>query len=384
MNTMFFNPHGEVWGYARVSTAQQKIDRQVDAIVDYGVPEHRIFIDYQSGKDFNRPAYRKLIRVLRKGDILIIKSIDRLGRNYTEIIEQFRIITQDIGCGIHVIDMPMLNTSGDHMDLMNRFVSDLILQVLSFVSENEREQTLKRQREGIEAAKRRRKVKIGRPKKRMPFDFWAIYFMWKTGEFKTNDLWRYCHETWGMSNRTFYRRIYELDSRFGSLNPNRLKDLILDAGFYDGIPFDNERLEQGIGYYNPYVLHNPEKERRELEKRKQREAELTEDDILAAENELKRKMLEKRKKDFQNYFQIADDELAHYTIPGKRRYNEEDLPKKLIYKKQIKGGFSKVANGHKQNSGIEDAIDLLPDLTQIPDIPERPADVKPTRTIIVM
>lgn len=95
-------------------------------------------------------------------------------------------------------------------------------------------------------------------------------------------------------------------------------------------------------------------------------------------------MLEKRKKDFQNYFQIADDELAHYTIPGKRRYNEEDLPKKLIYKKQIKGGFSKVANGHKQNSGIEDAIDLLPDLTQIPDIPERPADVKPTRTIIVM
>ena len=138
MSTMFFNPHGEVWGYARVSTAQQKIDRQVDAIVDYGVPEHRIFIDYQSGKDFNRPAYRKLIRVLRKGDILIIKSIDRLGRNYTEIIEQFRIITQDIGCGIHVIDMPMLNTSGDHMDLMNRFVSDLILQVLSFVAENER------------------------------------------------------------------------------------------------------------------------------------------------------------------------------------------------------------------------------------------------------
>lgn len=122
------NPFGRVYGYVRVSTNTQCTDRQLDAMLDYGVPENHIFIEKQSGKNFNRPMYKKLIRLIRKGDIIVIKSIDRLGRNYQDIIDQWRIITQDIGCGIHVIDMPTLNTSGDPTDLLSKFITDMMLQ----------------------------------------------------------------------------------------------------------------------------------------------------------------------------------------------------------------------------------------------------------------
>ena len=255
------NDMGEVWGYCRVSTVQQKTDRQEIAMEEYGVPATKIFIDKQSGKSFNRPAYKKMIRILRKGDIIVIKSIDRLGRNYQEIIDQWRMITQDLGCGIYVIDMPLLNTTGDPEDLISKFITDMMLQVLSFVAQNERENTISRQREGIDAARRKRIVTIGRPKIPMPFDFWQIFVMWKKREYSTTDLYRFCHETYGMSNRTFYRRINELNQRYGDLPPERLDDLILDKEFFEGIHFDNERLEQGIGYYNQYVLNNPDKER---------------------------------------------------------------------------------------------------------------------------
>ena len=186
------NKYGEIFGYARVSTTQQHEDRQMIALEEYGVDPSHIFLDKFSGKSFNRPAYKKMLRILRKGDIIVIKSIDRLGRNYQDIIDQWRMITIDIGCGIHVLDMPILNTSGDPEDLTSKFITDMMLQVLSFVAQNERETTIKRQQEGIAAAKRRRKIKIGRPKKKMPYDFWSIYLAWKSGKYKSSDLWRYC------------------------------------------------------------------------------------------------------------------------------------------------------------------------------------------------
>lgn len=166
MGNKIKNKYGEVWGYVRVSTKEQHEDRQLIALEEYGVDNTHIFIDKQSGKNFNRPAYKRLVRIVRKGDIIVIKSIDRLGRNYQDIIDQWRMITQDIGCGIHVIDMPLLNTSGDPEDLLNKFITDMMLQVLSFVAQNERENTITRQKEGIEAAKRRRKVRIGRPQEK--------------------------------------------------------------------------------------------------------------------------------------------------------------------------------------------------------------------------
>lgn len=152
-----------VYGYVRVSSRDQNEDRQLIALGEYKIPEKNIYIDKQSGCDFEREQYRRLLRRLKTGDLLIIKSIDRLGRNYREIMEQWRYISQTRGADIKVIDMPLLDTTRCK-DLLGTFISDLVLQVLSFVAENERENIRQRQREGIAAAKARG-VQFGRPAK---------------------------------------------------------------------------------------------------------------------------------------------------------------------------------------------------------------------------
>ena len=152
---------GNLYGYIRVSTREQNEDRQILALKDLSIPEKNLFIDKQSGKDFERPQYRKMVRKLKKDDLLYIKSIDRLGRNYSEILEQWRILTKEKGIDIVVLDMPLLDTRRGK-DLMGTFLSDIVLQVLSFVAENERSNIRQRQAEGIAAAKARG-VRFGRP-----------------------------------------------------------------------------------------------------------------------------------------------------------------------------------------------------------------------------
>ena len=392
------NDMGEVWGYCRVSTTQQKTDRQEIAMEEYGVPATKIFIDKQSGKSFNRPAYKKMIRILRKGDIIVIKSIDRLGRNYQEIIDQWRMITQDLGCGIYVIDMPLLNTTGDPEDLISKFITDMMLQVLSFVAQNERENTITRQREGINAARRKRIVSIGRPKIPMPFDFWQIFVMWKKRECTTNDLFRYCHEASGMSNRTFFRRINELNQRYGDLPPERLDDLILDKEFFNGICFDNERIEQGIGYYNQYVLNNPEKERKLRErhrKEKEEKPELTKEE----EEALQRAMLYKRQQEFRERFNMPALSIFDRTdMPTELIKRPDPIPPKLSKNGKRIGrppnrsktdmfinGDGQVYNCHTKQSGIDQAVVLYDKDPCIPNIDESKLDSqKPMKTIVII
>ncbi|MCI5728237.1 MAG: recombinase family protein [Clostridia bacterium] len=174
------NIERKVYGYIRVSTREQNEDRQQIALLEVGVSEKNIFLDKQSGKDFNRPQYKKLLRKLKKDDLLYIKSIDRLGRNYEEILQQWRILTKDKGIDIVVIDMPLLDTRRGK-DLMGTFLSDIVLQVLSFVAENERTNIRQRQAEGIAAAKARG-VRFGRPLKPLPENFHSAYQRWKQGK----------------------------------------------------------------------------------------------------------------------------------------------------------------------------------------------------------
>ncbi len=169
-----------IWGYLRVSTAEQNEDRQLIALRQAGVSEDNIFLDKQSGKDFNRPQYRKLLRIIKKDDLLYIKSIDRLGRNYEEILQQWRILTKEKGADIVVLDMPLLDTRRGK-DLLGTFLSDIVLQILSFVAENERANIRQRQAEGIAAAKKRG-VRFGRPPKELSPDFFKAYARWKRGE----------------------------------------------------------------------------------------------------------------------------------------------------------------------------------------------------------
>ena len=168
------------YGYIRVSTREQNEDRQVIALHEVGVPEKNIYMDKQSGKDFNRPQYKKLLRKMKKDDLLCIKSIDRLGRNYEEILAQWRILTKDKGIDIMVLDMPLLDTRRGK-NLMGTFLSDIVLQVLSFVAENERVNIRQRQAEGIAAAKARG-VRFGRLPKPLPPNFRTVYQRWKHGE----------------------------------------------------------------------------------------------------------------------------------------------------------------------------------------------------------
>lgn len=167
----------QIYGYIRVSTREQNEDRQVIALSVCEIPEKNIFMDKMSGKDFNRPAYKQLMKKLKQGDILIIKSIDRLGRNYEEILEQWRIITKEKKTYIRVLDMPLLDT-GIHRDLTGTLIADIVLQLLSYVAQAERENIKQRQFEGIAAA-RAKGVKFGRPPLALPNNFNTVYKDWK-------------------------------------------------------------------------------------------------------------------------------------------------------------------------------------------------------------
>ena len=169
-----------IYGYIRVSTREQNEDRQLIALCEMSVPEKNIYMDKQSGKDFNRPQYKKLVKKLKPGDLLYIKSIDRLGRNYEEIQNQWRVLTKDKGIDIVVLDMPLLDTRRGK-DLMGTFLSDIVLQVLSFVAENERSNIRQRQAEGIAAAKAKG-IRFGRPPLPLPENFHENYQKWKSGE----------------------------------------------------------------------------------------------------------------------------------------------------------------------------------------------------------
>ena len=169
-----------VYGYVRVSAKDQNEDRQIIAMRKVGVSEKNIYMDKQSGKDFKRKQYKRLVRKMKKDDLLYIKSIDRLGRNYEEIIKQWRYLTKEKRIDINVLDMPLLDTRRGK-DLMGTFLSDIVLQVLSFVAENERSNIRQRQAEGIAAAKARG-VKFGRPPKPLPENFHTIYQRWRNGK----------------------------------------------------------------------------------------------------------------------------------------------------------------------------------------------------------
>ena len=193
------------YGYVRVSTKEQNEDRQIIAMREFGVQNDSIIMDKQSGNDFDRPGYRRLVRKLKAGDTLVIKSIDRLGRNYDEILEQWRLLTKDKQVAIVVLDMPLLDTRRGK-DLMGTFLCDIVLQVLSFVAENERTNIRQRQAEGIEAA-RARGVRFGRPPKPLPENYHSVYQRWRSGAITGMAAAREC----GMPLSTFrYRaRAYE-------------------------------------------------------------------------------------------------------------------------------------------------------------------------------
>ena len=193
----------KTYGYIRVSCTDQNEDRQLDAMGALAIHRHQIFIDKLSGKDFNRPAYQALKRKLKAGDLLYIKSIDRLGRNYEEILDQWRILTKEKGIDIAIIDMPLLDTRNGK-DLMGTFIADIVLQILSFISENERETIRKRQAEGIAAA-RIRDIHLGRPIKKSPENFGEIVKLWESGKLSFSEA---LIKT-GLKQSTFYNRLRE-------------------------------------------------------------------------------------------------------------------------------------------------------------------------------
>lgn len=194
----------KVYGYIRVSSADQNEDRQLVALRSCKVPECNLFVDKQSGKDFERPEYRRMLRRLKRDDLLYVKSIDRLGRNYGEILEQWRLLTKEKGVDIVVLDMPLLDTRSGK-DLMGTFIADLVLQIFSFVAQNERENIRQRQAEGIAAAKARG-VPFGRPALPLPENFEQVVASWRNKEI---DFASALQQT-GMRPATFYRRLKEI------------------------------------------------------------------------------------------------------------------------------------------------------------------------------
>ncbi len=192
-----------VYGYIRVSSTDQNEGRQVDAMREVGLTPRQVFMDKQSGKDFQRPQYKRMVRRLRQGDLLYILSIDRLGRNYEEIQQQWRVLTKEIGVDICVLDMPLLDTRRGK-DLMGTFIADLVLQILSFVAHSERENIRKRQAEGIAAA-RARGVRFGRPSLGMPENFAEVVRAWEQGELHFTQALQHS----GLTESTFYRRLRE-------------------------------------------------------------------------------------------------------------------------------------------------------------------------------
>lgn len=192
------------YGYIRVSTKDQNPERQFLAMQGRGISPKCIYLDKMSGKDFQRTGYQKLMKKLKKGDLLVVKSIDRLGRNYGEILEQWQRITRKIGADIEVLDMPLLNTRTGHDNLTGVFISDLVLQILAYVAETERSFIRSRQSEGIAAAQARG-VQFGRRRKEVPEEFRQYYRLWAQGEITV----RQAAEKLGISSSTFYRRCME-------------------------------------------------------------------------------------------------------------------------------------------------------------------------------
>lgn len=198
---------GKIYGYVRVSSAEQNEVRQLVALKNAGVEKHNIFVDKQSGKDFERPKYKKLVKKLKPGDLLYVQSIDRLGRNYIEIQEQWRLLTKDKGVDIAVIDMPLLDTRNGK-DLLGTFIADLVLQILSFVAQTEREHIRERQAQGIAAAKLRG-VRFGRPAKELPSNFILMYDQWQSGRITATEAAKACR----MPLSTFRYRAIRLNKR---------------------------------------------------------------------------------------------------------------------------------------------------------------------------
>lgn len=192
---------GKVYGYIRVSSIDQNEDRQRIVLTELGVKEKNIYMDKLSGKDFERPQYKNMVYKLKSGDLLYILSIDRLGRNYDEIQNQWRILTKDIGIDICVIDMPLLDTR-TCKDLMGTFIADLALQILSFVAQSERENIKKRQAQGIAAAKAKG-IHIGRPVKEVPDNFRELVRLWEKKKISREQILQECK----ISEATFYRRL---------------------------------------------------------------------------------------------------------------------------------------------------------------------------------
>ena len=196
-----------VYGYIRVSSYDQNEERQMIAMQKARIPKKNIYLDKQSGKDFDRPMYKKMVRRLKDEDVVYIKSIDRLGRNYNEVVEQWQYLTRIKKVDIVVIEMPLLDTRRGK-DLMGTFLSDVVLQILSFVAENERECIRTRQREGIEAAKARG-VKFGRPSILLPDNFTEIYDRWKNKEITAEEAAKEC----GFSRTKFYNTVREIGQK---------------------------------------------------------------------------------------------------------------------------------------------------------------------------
>ena len=193
------------YGYIRISSKEQNPDRQFDAMKSRGIILRNIYVDRQSGKDFNRPEYQKLLRKLKHDDLLVVKSIDRLGRNYDEILEQWRYITKEKDADIEVLDMPLLNTASERDGLTGKLITDLVLQLLAYVAETERDFIRQRQSEGIEAAMARG-VCFGRPKTKITDSFEVAYNLWRNGEITS----RKAAQMAGMKHTTFYRRCKEV------------------------------------------------------------------------------------------------------------------------------------------------------------------------------
>jgi DNA invertase Pin-like site-specific DNA recombinase len=193
----------KIYGYIRVSSTDQNEARQRIAMNELGIPPAQLFMDKQSGKDFDRPQYKALVKKLKPGDLLYVLSIDRLGRSYTEIQNQWRIITKDVGADVAVLDMPLLDTRLNK-DLMGTFIADLVLQILSFVAQSERENIKKRQTEGIAAAKAKG-VRFGRDAIPVPEDFASLVKAWERQKVPLAEVLARC----GMGESTFYRRLRE-------------------------------------------------------------------------------------------------------------------------------------------------------------------------------
>lgn len=196
---------GKIYGYVRVSSRDQNEDRQIITMREMNVPEANIYIDKQSGKDFNRPQYKRLLRKVKANDLIYIKSIDRLGRNYAEILDQWKVITKDKQVDLCVMDMPLLDTRREK-NLLGTFISDLVLALLSYVAENERNNIRTRQAEGIAAAKARG-VHFGRYPKPLPENFYDVYQQWKMKKITVSEAAKQC----GMPQTTFFERAREYE-----------------------------------------------------------------------------------------------------------------------------------------------------------------------------